>query len=705
MAELSSTDQMGFNGPNAQNEARATALLDVLPSAAALFLRSGMLYAVNSLAREWFVVDARAPLSSQSWNVVLLPLGPVGTALLNRAAAGAAPTTVSMPFGRDGRVVHVRAGSFVDDLLLLTATDTTVRDEVRRPAARVDRDLAALMALSPSTIRITDVAGRILQTNGNAKLEHPGRQPDTVRELWELQAPHDITNNRPLSFLDAPAMRALAGNEVRRQLLEVRRMGTPRRIESFAAPIRDDEQEVTGVVLLDRDVTDREQLGCQLPERDGREAERQEQVTHEREHLERLVEARARALLASQEDRERERRFAAVGQLAAGVMHDVNNALNPIMAAAYLLRHHAESPDAVRDYADRIQKAAEIGAATASRVGRFIRQEPIHAGGDEALDLSVLAEEVLDLAEPMRLRRSSEGGDLLIVRQFAPEVCTRGLPGELREALLNLVQNAIDAMPDGGVLTVRTFKESTQACLAIGDTGVGMGADVRERAFEPFFTTKGVNGSGLGLAEVYGIARRHRGTATIASVPGRGTEVTLRLPLAVIADSAIADLGNADSGNADSKIADSGIGDGANADAAKVAPGPSPQAVIPKHILVVEDHDDGREFLRRILHADGHQVDAVGTCAEAREKLASSAKTPYDLMLTDVGLSDGSGWDLVRYVRRKAPDVRVGVITGWAPIADADASHGAEFVLRKPLRAAELQAHIAGRFVPASTTG
>ena len=188
-------------------------------------------------------------------------------------------------------------------------------------------------------------------------------------------------------------------------------------------------------------------------------------------------------------------------------------------------------------------------------------------------------------------------------------------------------------------------------------------------------------------------------------MPGRGTEVTLRLPLAVIADSAIADLGNADSGNADSKIADSGIADGANADAAKVAPGPSPQAVIPKHILVVEDHDDGREFLRRILHADGHQVDAVGTCAEAREKLASSAKTPYDLMLTDVGLSDGSGWDLVRYVRRKAPDVRVGVITGWAPIADADASHGAEFVLRKPLRAAELQAHIAGRFVPASTTG
>ena len=368
----------------------------------------------------------------------------------------------------------------------------------------------------------------------------------------------------------------------------------------------------------------------------------------------------------------------AVGQLAAGVMHDVNNALNPIMAAAYLLRHHAESPDAVRDYADRIQKAAEIGAATASRVGRFIRQEPVHAGGDEALDLSGLAEEVLDLTEPMRLRRSSDAREVRIIREFAPTVSTRGLPGEIREALLNLVQNAIDAMPDGGVLTVRTFEEGGDACLVIGDTGVGMSADVRERAFEPFFTTKGVKGSGLGLAEVYGIARRHRGTATISSVPGCGTEVTLRLPRAVGTDP--------------------------GAGAPDAAPDAAPQVVVPKHILVVEDHDDGREFLRRILEADGHRVDAVGTCVEAKEKLASSAGTPYDLMLTDVGLPDGSGWDLVRYVRGKVPAVRVGVLTGWESIAETGDSCGAEFVLRKPLRATELQAHIAGCSPPASTT-
>jgi CheY-like chemotaxis protein/anti-sigma regulatory factor (Ser/Thr protein kinase) len=342
------------------------------------------------------------------------------------------------------------------------------------------------------------------------------------------------------------------------------------------------------------------------------------------------------------------------------------------MAAAYLLRHHAESPDAVRDYADRIKTAAEIGAATASRVGRFIRQEPVHAGGDEETDLSVLAQEVLDLTEPVRLRRSTDRGEVVIERQFGVDVRTRGLPGEIREALLNLVQNAIDAMPQGGTLTMRTAVEGRDACVAVRDTGVGMSAEVRERAFEPFFSTKGSKGSGLGLAEVYGIARRHRGTVNICSEPGRGTEVALRLPL--------------------------------DRTVAPVPPVVVPDTVAaPQRILVVEDHDDGREFLRRILHADGHTVEAVGSCAEARMRLAAMSPPPYDLMLTDVGLPDGSGWDLVRHARGVAPSLRVGVITGWEPLIGTDEASGVEFVLRKPLRATELKAHIAGRPSPSST--
>ena len=655
-----------------RERARLTALLESLPSAAALFRNDGHAVAINTRAVAMFVVDPVAPLVAQHWNVMLQPFGAPLLESIRFARTGQRPETLLLPYGREGRQAEVRVSVFDLDLFLVAATDVTAREIERLNAARAQRELRAILDLTPSSVRVADVAGRIHRTNDIAAREHEDREANTVRVLWELDAPHDVANNRPLAFLDAPAMRALAGQVVRRQLLEVRRRDGRRMIEAYAAPMRGDDGKIVGVLLLDRDVTDREQLESELREREGQERALRAQVSQDEQELERLVEERSRALLALQEEQVRERRLSAVGQLAAGVMHDVNNALNPIMAAAYLLRHHAESPDAVRDYADRIRKAAEIGAATASRVGRFIRQEPVHPGGDVEVDLSVLADEVLDLTEPMRLQRSSESREVRIVRQFVDGAVSRGLPGEIREALLNLVQNAIDAMPDGGTLTVRTAVEERDVCIAVRDTGVGMSADVRERAFEPFFTTKGSKGSGLGLAEVYGIVRRHRGTATISSVLGRGTEVTLRFPR--------------------------------QKPVATEPPAEAPASVPPQRILVVEDHDDGREFLRRILQGDGHDVVAVASCTEARAALGTSAEVPFDLMLTDVGLPDGNGWDLVRSTKTTFPQLRIGVITGWEPTVGTERGDGAEFVLRKPLRAPELKAHIAGSRTPAPTT-
>ncbi len=653
-----------------RERARLTALLEALPTAAALFRHDGYAVTVNSRARALFVVDAIAPLATQHWNVMLQPFGAPMFDAIRFATSGKVPDTLLIPFGKSGQVADVRLTVFDHDMLLVSAVDVTDRERERAAFARAERELRTIFDLTPSSVRVVDVTGRIQTLNENATHEHQEHPPTSVRELWERDAPHDVANNRPLSFLDTPAMRALAGQMVRRQLLEVRRLESRRVIEAYAAPMHGADGRIAGVILLDRDVTDRERLERILREQESERTALKAQVSQDEQELERLVEERSRALIASQEEQVRERRLSAVGQLAAGVMHDVNNALNPIMAAAYLLRHHAESPDAVRDYADRIRKAAEIGAATASRVGRFIRQEPVHPGGDVEVDLSVLADEVLDLTEPMRLQRSSESREVRIVRMFAEGARTRGLPGEIREALLNLVQNAIDAMPDGGTLTVRTAIEGTDACVAVRDTGVGMSAEVRERAFEPFFTTKGSKGSGLGLAEVYGIARRHRGTATISSVIGRGTEVVIRLPLL------------------------------------KTSLPEAPAEVVvpaqPRRILVVEDHDDGREFLRRILQGDGHDVVAVASCGDARKALASPGATPFDLMLTDVGLPDGNGWELVKHAKAEYPGIRVGVITGWEPSVGPEEADGAEFVLRKPLRAPELKAHIAGIHSPAS---
>jgi len=565
----------------------------------------------------------------------------------------------------------------------IMAAETSIHDASSQPhrdaaalgveLQRTRLELHTILALSSSSVRVFDLGGRIVRANANADSDYPDPQPTTVREMWERDGARRLEDDAPLPFLETPAMRALAGVTIRNELLMVQRAadGEERVLEVSAAPMLDETGRVLGTVVIGRDVTESRRLERTLDREVLRSAELESRVLAEAGRIEQIVEERTRALASREDAMARDRRLAAIGQLAAGVMHDVNNALNPIMAAAYLLRHHAESPDAVRDYADRIRKAAETGAATASRVGRFIRQEPMHGGADEVLDLSTLAEEVLQLTEPMRQRRPGDGTEVHVAREYGVGVMTRGIPGEIREALFNLVSNAMDAMPRGGRLTVRTAVANNRAYVVVQDDGEGMTDEVRERAFEPFFTTKGAGGSGLGLAEVYGIARRHRGSVTIASEPGMGTRVTLNFPL------------------------DRTVPVERSADA--VAPRSAPL-----HILIVEDHEDGREFLRRLLRADGHAVDAVTSCAEARERLASDVSTSYDLMLTDVGLPDGSGWELVAYARETMPSLRVGVITGWEPMVSSAEAVGAEFVLRKPLRAAELLAHIAGRKAPAS---
>ena len=637
--------------------------LEALPMPALLCGRDGFARGINRSGREAFVWDAQAPIERQSWRVLLFGLGPTLVEAVQQVAAGdvsASDLDVDGPGERRYRCRIVPVGEAV----LVSATDTTAERARDEALQALRREYRTLWAALPATVLVADASGQLRSSlDAEPRSQHRDDESETLRRRWEQEAPHDPLRHQPIEWLETPAMRALGGQVIHGQRIEVRRPEGRRVVEAHAAPMRDADGRVSGVVVVEWDVTELVRLELRVQEQAGEAAALQARAASATDSIERLVEERSRALLASQEEQVRERRLAALGQLAAGVMHDVNNALNPIMAAAYLLRHHAESPEAVRDYADRIRKAAEIGAATASRVGRFIRQEPVHVGGDEVIDLSALADEVVDLTEPMRLRRSSEAQEVRVERQLGADVHMRGLPGEIREALLNLVQNAIDAMPKGGTLTLRTAVEGNEVCIAVRDTGVGMTEEVRERAFDPFFSTKGAGGTGLGLAEVYGIARRHRGSAAITSVPERGTEVLLRFPRW-------------------------------RERTGRPTPSQPLLPTQPQRILVVEDHDDGRDFLRRILEADGHAVTVAASVREGEAAL-EAAGPPFDLLLTDVGLPDGSGWSLVKTARARFPDLRVGVITGWEPQVGTSEAQAVEFVLRKPLRAAELKSHIA----------
>ncbi len=632
--------------------ARLDALLEAMPLAVAVFDGTLALVATNARYRDLTGLDTAQAAGRSIYDAFPNALADL-TEQVDIAAGGVPVVSVRVPFQHRGgrRLVEATFVPLTDARggrgVLFGGSDVTEREELREDLARSVAQLESIFDVLPDSVRVVDADGSTVRTNAQAQLEHAPARPETLRELWQLDRPRTL-GGTTLFVHEHPTARALRGERVRGETLEVRRGvgGTPAVIEVNSNPLYDPHRRVRGAVTVERDVTERTRL--------------EQQVRTEADRLERMVEERTGELLALQEAASRDRRLAAVGQLAAGVMHDVNNALNPIMAAAYLLEMNAENPVAVRDYAVRIARAAETGAATAARVGRFIRQEPLLGSREESVDLSVMVEEVVAMTRPLWQERA-KGGVVKLEQTLAPKAMVRGIAGELREALLNLVQNALDAMAGGGTLRIRTVAEANEVSVAVSDTGIGMSAEVRERAFEPFFTTKGVNGTGLGLAEVYGIARRHRGRAEIESMPGEGTTVRLVFPAG-------------------------------SAETPPVVEAPRRARQV-RRILLVEDHTDSREFMQALLESDGHIVRSVRNLDEAR-KLLEDDSFALDVLVTDIGLPDGSGWDLVVYARERRPALRIGVVTGWEPRNEQDPA--CDFTLRKPVGAADLLAEIAG---------
>jgi len=642
--------------------ARLHALFEAISLAIAIFDHEQKLVSANARFRELTGMDDRTGMGRSIYDAFPNALADL-TIQIDGALEGRPLIAYPVAFQHRGgtRVVEATFAPIAEGGgIVFAGNDITEREELRESLARSVSQLETIFDVIPDSVRVADTDGRTIRTNTQAQQDHAPNAPATLRELWQLDRPRTL-DGTSLFMHEHPTARALRGERVRGETLMVRR-GPENQviIDVNANPLYDERGRIRGAVTVERDVTFRVQLAKKLEEEARRTAELYERVSTEAERLERMVQERTNEVLALQESRSRERRLAAVGQLAAGVMHDVNNALNPIMAAAYLLEANAENPTAVRDYAVRIAKAAETGAATAARVGRFIRQEPLQGIREELVDVSSVCDEVVAMTRPLWAERA-RGGQIQLKRQLAADAFVRGIPGELRESLLNLVQNALDAMQSGGILGILTEVTGDDVRIEVSDSGIGMTPEVLERAFEPFFTTKGHMGTGLGLAEVYGIVKRHRGQVEIDSTPGEGTTIRVRLPRSQGTPEVKKEV---------------------------------PRSRTRRRVLLVEDHSDSRDFMTRLLETEGHRVSSVGTVQEALAKLDSPEGAEFEVLVTDIGLPDASGWELIPKARARRPTLRVGVVTGWeghnAP------SDGADFMLRKPIRTSDFLAEVAG---------
>lgn len=365
-------------------------------------------------------------------------------------------------------------------------------------------------------------------------------------------------------------------------------------------------------------------------------------------------------------------KLSALGELASGVAHDFNNTLAGILGRAQLIQR-TNDPEKIGRGLNIIIKTAEDGAKTVKRIQDFARQRRDHDFEPVSIDQILL--DVSEITRPRWKDRAEVANvQISLDLQIRSKAKVMGDESELREVLVNMVFNAVDAMPDGGQLTLGAFDIDDSVVIMIADTGSGMPADVKSRIFDPFFTTKGKAGMGLGLAVSFGIIRRHEGSVQVDSEVGVGTKFMISLPKAEVTEEA--------------NISE--------AELAKPQPTESRSTNITRtfsenqpKILVVDDEEPVRELLRDLLEHEGCRVYMA---PGSREALGLFEVHQFDGIFTDVGMPGMSGWELSHAIRQRNKEIPIAVVTGWGEAVGSDEQKeaGVDWVIAKPFRAEKI---------------
>ena len=347
----------------------------------------------------------------------------------------------------------------------------------------------------------------------------------------------------------------------------------------------------------------------------------------------------------------------AMGVMAAGIAHDFNNVLAIINGYTQLLEGSCEGNEELLNGFRAINKAVEDGSETVRRLSEFTRMEKSTAK-HVSVNMVEVVEQSINFSKP-------KWKDVAQASGATYEIDTEGLtsvrdvlgnPAELREIVINLINNAIDAMSGGGRITFRTWEKGHSIFMSMADNGCGMSKEVQSKIFDPFYTTKGVEGSGLGMSVSYGIVGKHGGSIDVISQVGKGTVFTIELPIAT-----------------ETIFPETPVEPVIDIEAAKY------------HILVVDDVKEISDLLYVFLTRQGYNVDSVQSGDEAIKKLE---KECYDLVICDLGMPQVSGWDVIKVADSLENRPKIGLITGWADMLDSlnKDDMGVDFIVSKPIK-------------------
>ncbi|HUK35692.1 MAG TPA: ATP-binding protein [Vicinamibacterales bacterium] len=503
--------------------------------------------------------------------------------------------------------------------------------------------LEAVIQATPDAIFVKDLDGRYALVN-EAFARFLGKSKDEIIGKQDLELYDNATAQR---FIEADKLVLTTGVPQTFEGLATRDTGAAQAYLVTKGVYRGHDGKILGLYGISHDITE---------------------LKKATQTLEQTREALFRA-----------QKMEVVGQLTGGIAHDFNNILAVILGNVDLLQLQTPNNASANELIDTIRRATMHGKDLTGHLLAFSRRRPLNP---QPVDVNVL------IAEIVRLLGRTLGASIRIAMNTSAKTgVAMADPAALEAAILNIALNARDAMPDGGTLTIRTsrvdvsrppktdedLKLGSYAEIALEDTGTGMPPEVAAKVFEPFFTTKGGRGTGLGLAMVYGFAKQSGGGVTIESTVGKGTTVSIFLPLA-----------------------------DADVEALAAKPLPPSQPGVARTILLVEDETEVRNIVRRQLESLGHRVFVAEAATEAL--LLVQAGDP-DILLTDVVLATGmNGIDLAEAATTARPGLAVMFMSGYtaAPEAQERIRASGAPLLSKPFTTPQLERALNGLGLPAS---
>jgi len=594
--------------------------IDTLPDAVYIFGPDKRLSRINR-AGETLERATRSFLTRRSCCDMLW--GVEGTScMVDRAVANGAAVEVELSAGNKSqrsllvRVIPAEKSQKTNAAgCIVIARDVTELRGVEEEAGKQRAFLASLADLAPDEIYSLDTERRFTWMNQRAEVDSGFTQSVLLGQEFNVILTADSRAEG-----SAAVAYTLGGEEKQFEVRTLCTDGRVRCMDVHTSPLWSDGN-ITGVMVFMSDITERK---------------------------------------LAQERAARSDKLRALGELAAGVAHNLNNSLTVIQGRAQLLLMRNSAEEGNKKSLEVITQAVSDCSQTLRRLLDFSRRDATR--NSATVDLSELITSSIEIARPKwQSDAASRSGTIEVRIEAANSVNVLGDSSELREVVLNLIFNAVDAMPNGGTIVAGTRIEGQTGRFWVADTGSGIAQAVMARIFEPFYSTKGERGTGLGLSASHGIIENHGGDIDVTSELGKGTRFEIILPLHEVASPSV-------------------VADAKPISGARTA-----------RVLVVEDEENIRTLLNDAFCAEGHDVVEASTGAEALERLD---KGKFDLMICDLGLPELSGLHVARWVKEFRPDLPVIIATGYAEmIAEEDYGKARiDAVIRKPYAIADVLA-------------